>query len=1474
MSARIAAANWEKEDKWMEQVTRRRAKRIFAWLMTLIIIAGSVSLPGNVARAAGTQPSGAGTEGDPYKIGTVEELIWFRNEVNVNGKTTACAVLTSDITITEDSVYYNADQDTNALNLGIGQTESKPYIGSFDGAGYTINGVSSSQKQQNARGFFNFVGSSGVVKNLTIKNIKIEFSNSNGAWDPIFGGIAGKNYGRIENCHNIGGIVRSFGGSAIGYAGGICGINEEGGVIQNCTNTATTVGSFQGDFIGGIAGGNNGIVKYCYNTGAIEGIRSIGGVGGIAGENNGNVEYCYNSGNLARADDSDDYYYIGGIVGRNSLVKLGTITGCFNYGTSNCEWGGIVKEDKKEGGVIRCCYDEEKTGAWQVGYPSWSGAYGYEYPDSKALTTVEFSSGKAAYLMNGEKSDNTQAYYQTLGTDAYPVLDKTHGTVYQAGGIKYCDGSTSEDAGYSNTNGGASGTVVHTKLASVAGKAATCTQPGNQAYYKCSGCNKCYSDAAGTQEVTEAEMQISKTGHKMDAVPEKTATCTESGNRAYWSCKNCGQIFADASGNTATTPDAVTIKATGHTYTEFVDDGNGTTHTKSCSKCGEGKVTQAHTWGPASCETAATCTVCGAKNGSALGHTYGNPQFTWIASGEGYTVTAVFVCTSCSASESKACTVTSDMKAAECTKDGSKTYTAKVVAGSKEHTDTKVDIIKATGHNMEHKSAVKAGCETKGCKEHWECKNCGKLYLDDSGRNETTKESLVIAAMGHDNTEYIANDDGNTHSVRCKNCKKVKATEEHMGGTASCHTKARCQKCNAEYGGFAEHKYGQPEFDWKRIENSYAVTAVFTCKNTGCTDAAAGHSKRESCTVESLITKKASCTGEGSIVYTARFGNYSDSKNEVIPAAGHKLSHVDAKEPGECEGDGNREYWTCSECKQHFLDSAGTNAVTLEEVILKAPGHNYQNVTDNGDGTHSAACERCGNKFDREEHRGGTATCVEKAHCIVCQAEYGDYGSHRYGEPQFVWKENHDGYDVVAVFTCTNAGCPNDKEGHRKELPCTVTGIVTKVATCTEKGSKIYKAEITEGDRSYEDSRNVDLEALGHSLQQITAKDATCTESGNREYWMCSECNNLFANASGTEETTVEKITIAALGHSFETAVDNGDGTHSASCERCGNVFDSEAHRGGTPSCYEKAKCDVCGGEYGSLIPHHYGIPVFDWKQTEGGYEVKAAITCTNIGCTNEAEDHIIERICTVEGPIVTEATNEKEGSRVYTAKVMLNGQQYTDTKTEVIPVKEPEKKPDEGGSGGNSGGENPPQGPIEYPEPVLTPAVGTRITDESTKAVYQVTQSSETGGTVTYVKANKAAAKADVPAVVTIAGKAYKVTAIAKNAFANNKKIKTVTIGKNVTMIGDKAFYKCTKLSKITIPAGVKKIGKQAFSGCKNLKSITIKTTKLTNKTVGSKAFKGIHKKAVIKVPKKKLAAYKKLLKSKGVGSKAKIKK
>ena len=143
---------------------------------------------------------------------------------------------------------------------------------------------------------------------------------------------------------------------------------------------------------------------------------------------------------------------------------------------------------------------------------------------------------------------------------------------------------------------------------------------------------------------------------------------------------------------------------------------------------------------------------------------------------------------------------------------------------------------------------------------------------------------------------------------------------------------------------------------------------------------------------------------------------------------------------------------------------------------------------------------------------------------------------------------------------------------------------------------------------------------------------------------------------------------------------------------------------------------------------------------------------------------------------------------------------------------------------------------------------IGAKAVDKKTKATYKVT----TSNTVQYVKASSKKAKTvKVPSTITVNGVKCQVTSIAPKAMKGNKKLK-----------------------KVIIPSSIRTIGTQAFAGCKNLKNITIQTPYLTKKSVGAKAFKGISNKAVIKVPKKQLKAYQKILKTKGVSKKVKIKK
>ena len=179
-------------------------------------------------------------------------------------------------------------------------------------------------------------------------------------------------------------------------------------------------------------------------------------------------------------------------------------------------------------------------------------------------------------------------------------------------------------------------------------------------------------------------------------------------------------------------------------------------------------------------------------------------------------------------------------------------------------------------------------------------------------------------------------------------------------------------------------------------------------------------------------------------------------------------------------------------------------------------------------------------------------------------------------------------------------------------------------------------------------------------------------------------------------------------------------------------------------------------------------------------------------------------------------------------------------------PSQQPSGSPSQQPSGSPS--QQPSEAPSQKPgQDIKVPAKGTKLTAKGVS--YQVTSAAEKNPTVVYKGSKKQKASVTIPDTVTIDKVTYKVTSIAANAFKNNKKLKKVVIGKNVTKIGKKAFY-----------------------GCSKLKKITVKTTKLTKKNVGSQAFKGIHKKAAFKVPKKKISSYRKVFRARGAAKTIKV--
>ncbi len=319
---------------------------------------------------------------------------------------------------------------------------------------------------------------------------------------------------------------------------------------------------------------------------------------------------------------------------------------------------------------------------------------------------------------------------------------------------------------------------------------------------------------------------------------------------------------------------------------------------------------------------------------------------------------------------------------------------------------------------------------------------------------------------------------------------------------------------------------------------------------------------------------------------------------------------------------------------------------------------------------------------------------------------------------------------------------------------------------------------------------------------------------------------------------------------------------------------------------YGKEDSKVAVYEYVIDLPHVHSFGTSWIFDSEAHWHECSGANCT-ITADSEKDgygDHTED-----EGTITVQPTETSEGSKTYRCSVC----RYV-MRRETLPKTGNEGPGNEGpgnegpgnegpgnegtGTGGNgnggTGNGGTGTGGISQPgtggstmEETKPAAKNTVLTSAGQKCTVKVTSSSAKNPTVAYMKStNSKAASITVPSSIIINNVTYKVTGIADNAFANHKKVTKITIGKNVISIGKNAFKNCRKLKTVTINSTVlKSIGANAFSGDKNLKNVTVKSTKLTSKSVGKNAFKGTNKKLIIKVPKKKAAAYKKFFKKKG---------
>ena len=336
--------------------------------------------------------------------------------------------------------------------------------------------------------------------------------------------------------------------------------------------------------------------------------------------------------------------------------------------------------------------------------------------------------------------------------------------------------------------------------------------------------------------------------------------------------------------------------------------------------------------------------------------------------------------------------------------------------------------------------------------------------------------------------------------------------------------------------------------------------------------------------LEAVAEVPATCTAEGTEAYykCKVCGNlYSDAEGKnlisnpvTIPKTAHTIVPVAAKDPT-CLEAGTAAAYQCSVCKKYFSDAAGTTEIAAP-TTKPALGHDWGKWTV----TTPATCAEEGEE---------TRVCArDKSH--IETRPIAKLTTHTPGEPT---KENEvaatcgtDGsYDLVTKCTV----CGQVLSTEKVTVPATGNHTLKHVdavpSNCTEEGTKEYwqcevckkmfsdadaKNEITGAEKvaalghtpgevvienevaatcgtdgSYDeviyctvcnqeiDRKTILVKATGdHTLEDVEAKAATCTEDGNLAYKKCSVCGKIF-ETDGTTETTLEAVTLKATGHDW-----------------------------------------------------------------------------------------------------------------------------------------------------------------------------------------------------------------------------------------------------------------------------------------------------------------------------------------------------
>lgn len=268
--------------------------------------------------------------------------------------------------------------------------------------------------------------------------------------------------------------------------------------------------------------------------------------------NNVNITGIYSFRNGIGTDSAGIYYADNNSNAIRNINLIGANSICVALGTSDFSCYGIFDDSSSKGLTITgngslTVQSGDASSFWSVGIFSRNNII---VGDDCTITATSGTADISAAIYSYDRITATHSKVTAgASADSATEVDIT-GDYFDSSIYKYMKIEP------------ASVQADHThSLTLVPEKPATCTTSGYIAYYTCDGCDKWFSDAAGTTEITDHSSVVIAANHKLTLVKAQDATAAKEGNIEYYHCENCGKDYYDEAGTEEiATKEAIVIR--------------------------------------------------------------------------------------------------------------------------------------------------------------------------------------------------------------------------------------------------------------------------------------------------------------------------------------------------------------------------------------------------------------------------------------------------------------------------------------------------------------------------------------------------------------------------------------------------------------------------------------------------------------------------------------------------------------------------------------------------------------------------------------------------------------------------------------------------------------------------------------------------------------------------------------------------